>query len=322
MATTLFKSGGGRVEYKGTCLFSKENIDVRFTKNINEEGLLCFGDRKSVDNIEGFVTFTPAGNITPETLAIYINTFLALQPGECFLGEDECPLIVHYKNGKRLTFRNAVLFTPPNLRCARGDTLFGEVTFALLRGRDADGAFLPWDTVDSYYLCEDIAYPGDDASKFSLADVKTPCCRICWFDPITGAPLEFETKDGVDIAINADIEPVECDCPGIINYQLNGYSVTITAKPLWPDECNSLDYLRMQGPGALQGGTLTGLANDETTKLNMEVKSDTGLEFEFFGTELVDVLQSASKTDPRFGDHVWRVCGDNGTYPLFSIINS
>ena len=181
----------------------------------------------------------------------------------------ELQLVIHTTRGKKITFHNVAITTPPTINGTAGDTLFGEVVIeAFPRNLKA------WSDEESRYTIEDAAYV-DEA--FDPADIVTQCYALTWGE---AAPwVDFSTEAGVQVEFPITTSPKGNDCDGIVNRQIETVRPAATFTPIGVSEAELLSKFRLQGSGTGRGKSLnTGSAD--------LVISGTGLHITLYGAQL------------------------------------
>lgn len=302
---TTIISGPALVTFDGQTFWSKGDVTV--TPTFKRMGLdtAAFGkleDRFTDKRV--IVSFEPAGRFTA-ALAAVLWPYAATLTGASIYGAADRALVVHGRDGIKLTVPNAAVTQMPTIRHGVDKTLVGPVTFTGLVKNSADGS-----AEADYFAFATMAYPGD--TGFSVADIKTIGHRLVW--KAAAAPWTLcAIETGAEVSFALKLQEHAVDGLGTIDMRLAGLDVTVKATPVGPTAADILSALN--GTGAL-GSAASG--SDLTIKPDLAGGCQTIIK----RAQLVDAQLRYGGASKRIGTCTWQATRGftaGAPDPLFAI---
>lgn len=232
---TTIITGPAIVTYAGQSFWSKGDVQLKpVNKRFNIE-TAAFGkvdERFSDRRFE--VTFEPSGRFTTG-LAAVLWPYGATAIGASIFGSTDRALVIHGRDGVKLTLHNAALTQMPVIRLGVDKTIVGPVKFTCLLAKSTDPT-----NAAAYYTSASEAYPGD--SGFDVADIITEAVGCAWG---ASAPWSaFVTEAGWDISFALRLSEQAVDGFGTVDITLQGLDVSAKAAPVGPTVAQVLTALK------------------------------------------------------------------------------
>jgi hypothetical protein len=283
---TTIITGPALVTFGGQTFWSKGDISYKLIVDRFAVETSVFGEvdgRIRDKRIE--VSFEPDGRFT-SALAAVLFPYAAASIGASIFGASDRALVIHGRDGVKLTVPNASLTSMPALRLGVGKTLQGNVTFTgLLKNSTAPEA------AGAYYAIASESYPGD--TGWATSDIKTLAYASAWGG---SAPWDaFLTQEGWEIAFGLQLSPQMVDGCGTVDMSLQALTVTATAIPVGP----SLAQLHTAMHENLALGSSMASANDL-------IVSATGVYFSLANAGLIDMQAAWGSQSKRLGACQWQ----------------
>ena len=217
------------------------------------------------------VSFEPDGRFVAALTAI-LWPYSTTPIGQSIYGTDDSPLVIHGRDGVKVTIHNAAVTEMPALRIGTAVTVQGGCKFVGLLANDV----LPTHQ-DAYYAVASQAYPGDD--DFNASQIITPGVMAVW----GGAPFDnFHVEAGWELQFSVSLAPQSVDGLGVVDMTLTGLTATAQAIPVGPSVSQLMDRLG--------NNTAMGTAAEAT-----------GSDLTISGTGIHVVLKNAFINDPDLG---------------------
>ena len=190
----------------------------------------------------GKVTLTPVGVLSDDIIAA-LFPWLDPQIGASVFGSTDKALVVHSLAGTKVTFVNGHLTKMPEIYLSPVKTAFGSAEFTGLLGLGK----APGDT-NSVYKVESATY----SSGAPQPDGITGAQYVGTF----GSLSITDTQDGWTVTPEIELEPVQTDNLGTVDYTIAGLKVTATCTPLGLTESQIMAALPITlGRGSSMRGT-------------------------------------------------------------------
>jgi hypothetical protein len=204
--TTIIQ-GPAVVTYGGQSFFSKGDVAVkpmakRFTLSAAHVGKI---EERNID-LRCEITFEPAGQITA-ALALVLWPYGTTLPGTSIFGSTDSALVVHGRDGVKVTFHNAALTQMPALRIGTNQSPLGPVKFTALLKNSADPA-----VETSYWTWATTAYPGD--AGFDPSQILTVIPTGGWSQPNWDS---LPTESGWEFTFGLSLNDISVDGLGTVN---------------------------------------------------------------------------------------------------------
>jgi hypothetical protein len=171
------------------------------------------------------ISFEPVG-MTSSNLAAVLWPYGDTVPGTSIFGSADRPLVIHGRDGVKVTVHNAALTRMPAIRLGVGVTLAGACQFtgllALSKAVTAADGYLT--------VASNQAYPGD--TNFNAGAILTQPALATW-GSAPWAAFEVEAP-GWEITPTLRLSPVATDGLGTVDMLLQGLEVTARAVPVGP----------------------------------------------------------------------------------------
>ena len=265
-AKIVFDAGGG-TPYS---FQSKGGVQVKWnysTFNIDTD-LGGKTDERIADRLVE-ITFTPSGDMANMAQLFPLSNngnFI----GSSVFGPTDKILRIAGADGRKLEFTNAAITKMPELQLGATKTAFGPVTFTALGQENTD-----WATANSMFTEAALAWAAPAAET-----IITEPYAVAW----GAAPWDaIETADGVRVSFNAQLQPVQTDKHGTVDYTYGTLEVSARFQPLGI----SLAQLTAKLDGIVQG---VGAKRGKSIK--------TATDFVVTGTGLVCTLKKAALKNP------------------------
>lgn len=241
---TVIITGPALVTYGGQTFWSKGDVTCtpqykRFGIDTSAWGVIeqRFSDKRIV------VSFEPSGHFST-ALAAVLWPYAATAMGASIYGGSDSPLVIHGRDGIKLTVPNAAVTAMPTIRHGVDKTLVGPITFTGLLANSADGSLEA-----SYFAFTSVPFPAD--SGYVVAGIPTMGHRLIWkaaVAPWTSCAVET----GAEVSFGLRLQEHAVDGLGTIDMRLAGMDVTAKATPVGPTAAEIMT--------ALNGGTALGAA--------------------------------------------------------------
>lgn len=225
--------GPGLVKLGTVVLHSKDTITSELATETEKNDSAIFGKLSShITDQTGKTTLTPVGVITADILSLlYPAAYKTPTIGASIFGASDVACEVHSKAGQKLTWISSALTNMPEILLSARKTAIGSTEITHVLKNDADRT-----TADSMYTLAAAAYTD---SGFSESDMKQVPYTAAWGSVLTG----IQAKEGWTITPTLEIEALESDDLGTIDFYLKNVSITAKCRPLGFSEANILDNL-------------------------------------------------------------------------------
>lgn len=231
------------------------------------------------------VTFEPDGRFTA-ALALVLWPYASADIGASIYGATDSALVVHGRDGVKITVHNAALTEMPSIRLGVSQTIQGNVKFTGLCALDTDPT-----NAAAYYTIASAAYPGD--TGWASSDILTRSFASAW----GAAPWDsFMTEGGWEISFALQLAEQKADGVGTQDMTIQGLDVTAKAIPVGPTMANVMDA--MGSTGAL-GSSLAASGEDL-------VITGTGIYVAVYQASLTDTDMKWGSTAKRLGQTTWQ----------------
>lgn len=243
---TTIISGPALVTYGGQSFWSKGDVILKPVIKRFPIPTAHFGkvdERPSDKRIE--VTFEPSGRFTAE-LAAVLWPYASTVPGASVFGASDSPLVVHGRDGLKITVHNAALTQMPNIRMGVSVTTVGSLKFTGLLANNTDPT-----NAAAYYTSASASYPGDNG--FLVSEIFTRGVQATWG---SAAPWDvFSAEAGVEIAFNLQLAEQMVDGLGTVDMTFQELDVSAKLIPVGPTAAQVLAAMNTSGAlGASMGG--------------------------------------------------------------------
>lgn len=197
------------------------------------------------------ISFTPVGEW--ENLAVlfpYLGTINGVDStfkvGSSVLGAADKNLIIHTLAGKIYTFPCAAITKMPDVTLSATKPLLGACTFTAFRKYNT-----AWTAASSLVTITSGALAD---TTFDPAKVITQPYTCAWTAPMAA----FETQEGLTIAFDLGLDPVETDSYGVLDMTIRSLGVMARCVPLGGDvtEASLLSAMKLQDTGNARGRSL------------------------------------------------------------------
>lgn len=231
---TTILTGPALVTYGGQSFWSKGDVTVkpvfkRFGIETAHFGKVDerFSDRKYQ------ISFEPSGRFT-NALAAVLWAVAGKTLGASILGSSDSPLVVHGRDGRKLTFHNAGITQAPPIRMAVDKTVVGAVQFTAILAKSTDPT-----NAAAYYTEAAVSYPGD--TGFDVGDIWTAAPEAAWGSGVWAA---FRTTAGWEITFPMTIREDAADGFGTYDLVLQNLEVSAKCEPLGPSVADVFTALK------------------------------------------------------------------------------
>lgn len=302
---TTIITGPALVTFDGSTFWSKGDVTVTFAmKRMGLETAAWGKLEERFTDKRVTVSFEPSGRFTT-ALAAVLWPYAATLTGASIYGVVDRPLVVHGRDGIKITVPNAAVTAMPTIRHGVDKTLVGPVTFTGLVANSTDGS-----AEANYFTITPATYPGDGG--FSVTNIPTFGHRLIW--KAAAAPWTLcATETGAEVSFALALQEQAVDGLGTIDMRLTKLDVTATATPVGPTAAEIMTALN--GGGALGAAAVV---SDLTIKPDAAGGCQTVLK----KAQLVDASLRYGAASKRIGVCTWQSTrGFTGGIPdaLFAI---
>jgi hypothetical protein len=232
--TTVLK-GPALVTYGGQSFWSKGDITVTPVFERFPISTAHFGEvTERHSNRKFTIAFEPSGRFT-SGLAAVMWAVAAKNPGDSLLGGTDAALVVHGRDGVKITFHNAAITGAPSLRLSTGTTISGQMTFTAIVANSTDPT-----NAAAYYTIASQAYPGD--AGFAVADIYTTPYVANW--GVSAPWANFVTDAGWEVGFEMNVREEKADGIGTYDLVLENLKVTAKAAPVGPTMAQIMTALK------------------------------------------------------------------------------
>jgi hypothetical protein len=252
--------GAGVVVYGGITMFCQEDATVQLRPkmfDVKVEGE-AIDDRS--DYADVLLTLTPMCAFTNANLAV-LYPWTAFQRGKSLIGATDLPLVLHGRDGRKLTLANAAVEKQPPLILSAGKLPFGPMQFRGVYANNTAPA-----TTGSLYTetNETYTYPAPVASNFLTQS----------WAPVWGgsAPWNsFNTEDGIMIDFESKVTEVKDDDQGVYDLLFESLRVSAKMLPIGATAAQALTLANLQrarGASATKNNLVVTGADGSVVTLN------------------------------------------------------
>ncbi len=236
--------GPGTVTFGSCKFFDASGIDASIDSATSDVPSSISGKLDTIKTDQtGKVSLTPVGNLSEAIVALLYPSWLQTpEIGRSLFGSADAPLVVASRAGQKVTFHAAAITKFPDLNLSPVKTAFGSVEWTALL---ANGK-LPTDA-NSFYAVAAAAYADGEPPRDGLTGFH--------YAGTFGSLSIPDTVDGWTVAVDAQLDPVQTDSQGTIDYTLGNVNVTARCTPLGLTESQILAALpALSGRGASLAG--------------------------------------------------------------------
>jgi len=300
---TTIITGPALVTFAGSTFWSKGDIIVKPVFGKQDIVTSRFGKVDSRYTAKQFdITFEPDGRFT-STLAGILWPYGSTSVGASIYGGSDRALVVHGRDGVKITFHNAALTEMPALRLGVAQTIQGNVKFSALLKNSTD----PTDAA-AYYTIASQAYPGD--TGWAASDILTVAYTNAWGE--TSPWDDFLTEGGWEIGFALQLAPQSVDGLGVVDMTLQNLDVTARCIPVGP---TLADVMGKMGHTAALGSSV----QDDADTLEI---TGAGVEVTLTQAAITDTDGGWGQVRKRLGQTTWtahRTFTDGAANPLYTI---
>lgn len=259
-------AGPAKLGYQAGTVFTRGDIGVKLGKSLFDIEVDAFGtidNRLSDRDVE--ISFTPDGRWATDGGKTFLFPGAGLVNGDSWNGGTDLPLVITPMKGKPLTFGNAIITKIPSLTFSATKPWIGECTMRALNVNSTE-----WSSAASI-LTLGSSGTVTDFTGYTAADILTKGVKLFWTGKSgfsTGNGLDV--IDGITVDFDLQLEPVEIDAYGMVDYMFVRLDVTVRAKPIGITEDDILTAL------ALQGGTVARGASNNAASADILIKDLAG----------------------------------------------
>ena len=179
----------------------------------------------------GTVKLTPCGQLSADLLALlYPEAYTNPAIGSRVFADTDIPLVIHSVAGTKVNFVNAALTQMPPILLSPIKTAFGEAVFTALLGLNK----APGDS-NSFFTTGTATYAAGGPDPTGIVGVQ--------YAATFGALSILDTTEGWTITPELQLDPVQTDLLGTVDYTISGVKVTATCTPLGLTESQILGAL-------------------------------------------------------------------------------
>ncbi len=232
---TTIISGPALVQFTGQSFWSKGDVVIKPVHarwNVETAHFGKLGERFSDRRYE--VTFEPSGRFTA-ALGAVLWPYADTPAGASVFGPADNALVVHSRDGRKVTLHNAAVTEMPAIRFAVDKTSVGNVKFTGLLKNNTDPS------AAGAYLTEAAqAYPGD--AGFSVADIFSAATTAWWG---ASAPWHnFLSESGWEVTFQTRLAEQKVDGLGTVDMTLQNIDVSLKGIPVGPSVADILAALK------------------------------------------------------------------------------
>ena len=258
------------------------------------------------------VSFEPDGRMTSALMAI-LWPYGASLPGVSIFGTPgtpgtDRPLVIHGRDGVKVTMVNAALTQMPSIRFGVGVSMIGPCKFTcLLANSTAVTATAAYLTVST------AAYPAE--TGWAASDILSAPALCSWGAAAPWVAFQVDSP-GWEIVPTVKLTPVGTDSFGTVDMILQGVEVTVKAAPVGPTVAEII--AAMTGASEM-GASVAALGYEMTITAGTTPKLITAI---IYNAALIDSDMSWGAEKKRVGACTWaanRTVTTGTADPLFSI---
>jgi hypothetical protein len=284
---TTIVSGPAIVTFGGQTFCSKGDVTVKPSHAKFDVTTSRFGKGDSRYSSKTFeVSFEPDGRFT-SALAAVLWPYASTDIGASIYGATDSALVVHGRDGKKITIHTAAITEMPVIRLGVTQTIQGSCKFVGLLANNTDPS-----AAAAYYTIASAAYPGD--TGWAASDILTKGVSAAWG---LAAPWDsFAAEAGWEISFELQLADQLVDGLGVVSKTFQGLSVMAKAIPVGPAMADVLAKMSDQQP---LGSSIQGQAEDL-------IISATGIYAAVYNASIVDTDFGWGESRKRVGQTTWQ----------------
>lgn len=242
----LLGAGAPKVTFNGATFWTRDDVLPRIAHELTEQRSSMFGRVTKTRAARMIEVTLPLFGLWENLTTLFPPTVINPTIGSRVFSGADLPLVLHAKNGDRLTISNARITGLATLKLAANQPIFGgAVKFNGLLANNAD----PTDAA-AYYTFDNAAYVEGD---FALTNFLSKSWSGAW-----GARAGFTsllTEAGWDLSWELGMEPDLVDGLGAVDMYLTNFSAKASCIPVGPTVAQLETNLFYQGDAKAAIGT-------------------------------------------------------------------
>ena len=304
---TTIISGPCLIIYAASTFLSKGDVVLKPVFDKFDIETAAFGKVDTrVKNKKYTVSFEPDGRMTSALIAV-LWPYGASATGLSIFGSTDRPLVIHGRDGVKVTLFNAAITKMPSIRMGVGVTMAGSVEFTCLLANSTAVT-----NSAAYLTVSTNTYPGE--TGWLASDILTGPALCTW----GSAPWSAFQVDapGWEITPSLKLSNVDADGLGTVDMLLQGLEVSAKATPVGP---GIADIVAAMTGAAELGSSIAAVGTELIVTAGATPKLIT---VTVYNAALVDSDLSWGAAKKRVGSCLWqatRTVTSGVADPLFSI---
>lgn len=237
----LLGAGAPKVTFNSATFWTRDDVMPRIAHSLVEQRASMFGRVTQTRGPRVITVTLPVFALWENLSVLFPSTVLNPTIGSRVFGATDLPLILHAKNGDRLTVHNCRITGVSNLKLAANQPVFSAaVTLTGLLKNNAN----PQDAA-AYYTYDNAAYT---EGSFALTNFLAKSWTGAW-----GARTGFtsiNTQEGWDVSFEVGMEPDVVDGLGVVDMFMTNFAAKASCIPVGPTIAQLESNLFFQGTGA------------------------------------------------------------------------
>ncbi len=289
----LLGAGAPKVTFNSGEFWTRDEVIPRIAHSLTEQRASMYGRVTRTRGPRVITVTIPLFSLWQNLSILFPSTVLNPTIGSRIFGSSDLPLVLHAKNGDRLTVHNARITGLANLKLAANESIFSAaVTFTGLIRNNYD----PEDA-NAYYTYDNSSY---NEGSFALTNFLAKTWTGAWGSR-TGFTSIY-TQAGWDINWELGLEPDLVDGLGVVDMFLTNFGATAQCIPVGPTIAQIEGAQYFQGTGAEIGTGIHSSVDDlvitsgsASVTLKAAALTETGLAFGPIKKRLGDTIWEATR---------------------------
>lgn len=237
----LLGAGAPKVTFNSVTFWTRDEVLPRIAHSLTEQRATMFGRVTQTRGPRVITVTIPVFALWENLSVLFPSTVLNPTIGSRVFGASDLPLVLHAKNGDRLTVHNCRITGLSNLKLAANQPIFSAaLTLTGLLKNNASPA-----DAASYFTYDNTAYV---EGSFALTNFNAKTWTGAW-----GARTGFtsiQTQEGWDISWEVGMEPDVVDGLGVVDMFMTNFAARASCIPVGPTIAQLESNLLFQGTGA------------------------------------------------------------------------
>lgn len=237
----LTGAGAPKVTFNSATFWTRDDVVPRIAHELVEQRSSMFGRVTKTRGARKVEVQIPIFSLWENLSVLFPTTVLNPSIGGRVYGTTDLPLVLHAKNGDRLTVHNARLTGLSNLKLKANEPVFsGTATFTGLIKNNGT----PTDA-NAFYTYDTAAYVEGD---FAMTNFKGQAWTGAW--GVRTGFTNIQTQEGWDISWELGMEPDLVDGLGAVDMFITNFAAKASCIPVGPTMAQIEANQFFQGTGA------------------------------------------------------------------------